>query len=122
MAMLNGLQAGLHLVAAGFAMFLLGCATIWLGMRDFTSVLRNLTVAWGCCLTVFFTWASLDAYDPSNLGEAIFFGSLLVSVMPIPILAIRQSALRNDDSDTTTNGEPSEQDRARITADARHVT
>ncbi|WP_182867940.1 hypothetical protein [Stieleria mannarensis] len=109
LTILSGLQAGLHLIAAGFAMLILGCATIWLGMRDFTPAFRNLTIGWGCCLAAFFAWASFSAYDPSDLGGSIFFGVVLIAVTPIPILAFRQSARHHVNSaEAGRDGEPAD--------------
>ncbi|AMV34415.1 hypothetical protein VN12_19985 [Pirellula sp. SH-Sr6A] len=90
--MLSGLQAGIHLIAAGFTMLILGCATVWLGFRDFTPIFRNLTMGWGGCLAAFLAWASFSAYDPSDLGGSIFFGIVLMAVTPIPVTAFRHSA------------------------------
>lgn len=91
MAMLTGLQAGLHLVGAGFAMLFLGSSTIRLGLSQFTPFVRNLTIGWGCCLMTLFCWAGLSVDALKDFGAAMFFGVMLVAVTPIPILAFRQS-------------------------------
>jgi hypothetical protein len=67
-AILSGLQAGLHLVVAGIAMLVLGFATIWLALRDFNALFRNVTIVWGCCFVAFFALASFSAYSPSDVG------------------------------------------------------
>ncbi|KAA5538629.1 hypothetical protein FYK55_26825 [Roseiconus nitratireducens] len=108
-AILSGLQAGLHLVAAGIAMLVLGGATILLALRNFNALFRNATIVWGCCLVAFFAWASFSAYDAGEVVGAVFFGIVLLVVTPIPILAIRQPACRHANSSRAiTNGEPSD--------------
>ncbi len=60
MTLVSGLQAGLHLIAAGTAMLVLGCTTIWLALREFKPIFRTATIAWGCCLIGLFAWASIS--------------------------------------------------------------
>jgi hypothetical protein len=90
MTIVSGLQAGLHLIAAGAVMLALSCGTIWLALREFKPVIRIATLIWGLCLVGFFAWASISAYDPNDIGGTVFFGFVLLIVAPIPILALRQ--------------------------------
>ncbi len=81
-------------MVAGSAMLVLSCATIWLALREFKPACRFATFVWGICLVAFFAWALISAYDPSDIGGAVFFGFVLLVVVPIPILALRQPPYR----------------------------
>jgi hypothetical protein len=72
---------------AAVMVLILGIVSIWLGHRAFTSIYRITTIVWGTFLSLLFIYAATAALNPNDVGGSIFFISVSLVVIPIPVLA-----------------------------------